>query len=169
VRQDDLYLEAAEKYAAPLVRLVRAYEAEPERRRDLLQEIHIALWRSFEIYESRCSLRTWVYRIAHFTAASHVIKRNRLNRQLVSIEEIEAAPDPTNTERDVEERLALERLLELIQRLKPIDRQLMLLYLEDVDTAAIGEITGVSPANVRKKIYRIKSILARQFHEGETP
>jgi RNA polymerase sigma-70 factor (ECF subfamily) len=169
VRQDDLYLEAAEKYAAPLKRLVRAYEAEPERRRDLLQEIHIALWRSFEIYESRCSLRTWVYRIAHFTAASHVIKRSRLNRQLVSIEEIEAAPDPANTERDVEEREAFERLLELIQRLKPIDRQLMLLYLEDVDTAAIGEITGVSPANVRKKIYRIKSILARQFHEGETP
>jgi len=41
----------------------------------------------------------------------------------------------------------------------------MLLYLEDLDATAIGEITGVSPANVRKKIYRIKSILARQFHE----
>jgi RNA polymerase sigma-70 factor, ECF subfamily len=106
-------------------------------------------------------------RAFHCGLACH--QRNRLNRQLVSIEEIEAAPDPTNTERDVEERLALERLLELIQRLKPIDRQLMLLYLEDVGTAAIGEITGVSPANVRKKIYRIKSILARQFHEGETP
>jgi RNA polymerase sigma-70 factor (ECF subfamily) len=43
VKQDDLHLEAAEKYAAPFGRLVRAYEADPERRRDLLQEIHIAL------------------------------------------------------------------------------------------------------------------------------
>jgi len=116
VKQDDLYVEAAEKYAAPLERLVRVYEADPERRRDLLQEIHIALWRSFETYESRCSLRTWVYRVAHFTAASHVIKRSRINRHLVSIEVIDAAPAPANPERDVEERLALERLLQLIQR-----------------------------------------------------
>jgi RNA polymerase sigma-70 factor (ECF subfamily) len=149
VKQDDLYVEAAEKYAAPLGRLVRAYEADPERRRDLLQEIHLALWRSLAIYESRCSLRTWVYRDAHFTAASYVIKRRRLNSELVSIEDIAPTPDPANPERDVEERLALERLLQPIHRLKPIDRQLMLLYLQDLDAAAIGEITGVSPANVR--------------------
>jgi len=67
--QDDLYERAAAEYGAALGRLARGHEAEPEKRRELLQEIHIALWRSFEAFEARCSLRTWVYRVAHNTGA----------------------------------------------------------------------------------------------------
>jgi RNA polymerase sigma-70 factor (ECF subfamily) len=70
--QDDLYNDAAHKFGASLERLARAYEADPEKRRDLSQDIHFQLWRSFQGYDSRCSLRTWVYRVAHHVAASHV-------------------------------------------------------------------------------------------------
>jgi len=45
--QDDLYQDAADKYGSALERLARAYEADPEKRRDLIQEIHFQLWRSF--------------------------------------------------------------------------------------------------------------------------
>ncbi|MGD0224817.1 MAG: hypothetical protein ABSF71_21015 [Terriglobia bacterium] len=45
--QDDLYREAVASFGAALERLAGAYEADPEIRRDLLQDIHIALWRSF--------------------------------------------------------------------------------------------------------------------------
>ena len=164
--QDDLYIEAEKTFSAALQRLVRAYEADADRARDLLQEIHIALWRSFEVYEARCSLRTWVYRVAHHTAASHVIKQHRLRRGLLSLEELEAEPTSDSHEKDVSDRVALERLMTLIHRLDPIDRQLMLLYLEGVEAAATGEITGLSATNVRSKIYRIKSILARRFQGG---
>jgi RNA polymerase sigma-70 factor, ECF subfamily len=41
-------------------------------------------------------------------------------------------------------------------------------YLEGMDAASIGEITGLSPANVAMKVHRIKNILARQFHQGGT-
>ena len=58
---------------------------------------------------------------------------------------------------------ALERILQLVQRLKPLDREVMLLYLDGVDTTAIGEITGISAGNVRILIHRIKNILARRF------
>jgi RNA polymerase sigma-70 factor (ECF subfamily) len=75
--QDELYQKAAEIYQAALERLARAYEADADVRRDLLQDIHIALWRSFEGFDGRCSLRTWVYRVAHNTAASHVIRQRR--------------------------------------------------------------------------------------------
>jgi RNA polymerase sigma-70 factor, ECF subfamily len=167
VGQDDLYMEARNTYGRAIERLVRAYEAASEKRHDLLQEIHIALWRSFAIYESRCSLRTWVYRVAHSTAATYVLRQQRLRLQnLLSIEEIEADPVSDDHGRGVEERMALERVMRLIQRLHPLDRQVMLLYLEDLDAAAIGEITGISPANVRNKIYRIKMILAQRFRGG---
>lgn len=167
--QDDLYHEVSESFRDALARLVRAYELDPEKQSDLQQEIHLALWRSFASYESRCSLRTWVYRVAHNTAASYVLGQKRAKRDvLIGMEELEAVADLGGVGRVDEERFALERLFELIHRLKQPDRQLMLLYLEDLDAGSIGEITGLSAGNVRIKIHRIKKILARRFHQRGT-
>ena len=164
---DDLYEDAAKTYGAALERLVRAYEADPDKRRDLLQDIHFELWQSFKGYETRCSLRTWVYRVAHNTAASHIVRQRRSNlRNLLSLEALEAAPYASDHGRESEDRIALERIYQLIHQLKPLDRQLMLLYLEDMDAASIGEITGISPGSVRVQIHRIKTILTRRFHAG---
>ena len=92
--QDDLYQEAAATYGASLDRLARAYEADPDKRRDLGQEIHLALWRSFAGWNEQCSMRTWVYRVAHNAATSHVIRQRRANAQtLLSLEELEHLPD----------------------------------------------------------------------------
>ena len=53
-----------------------------------------------------------------------------------------------------------------IHELKPLDRQLMLLYLEDTDMQSIAEITGLTSGAVRTQIHRIKKILTRRFHGG---
>lgn len=165
--QDGLYQEAATAYGAALERLARAYEADPEIRRDLLQDIHIGLWRSFEGFDGRCSLRTWVYRVAHNVASSHVSRQRRAKSQaLVGLEEIEHIPESGGGEFAAGRREAVERLTGLIQRMKPLDRQVILAYLEGMDAASIGEITGISPGNVATKIHRIKTVLARRFHEG---
>ena len=166
-RQDELYQSAAAAYGPALERLARGYEADPDRRRDLLQEIHLALWRSFAGFDERCSLRTWVYRVAHNVAASHVIREHRLNsRTLIGLDAVESRPAEPNREDATDRRAALAKLLELIQQLKALDRQVILSYLEGLDAASIGEITGISPGNVATKIYRIKNILKRWFHEG---
>ena len=163
--QDDLYEQATREFGPALDRLVQAYEADPDKQRDLYQEVHMALWRSFETYEARCSLRTWIYRIAHNAAASYVIRQRRSRSNgLMSLEEVDAMLGPGDHERNADDHLALDRLLRLIHGLKTPDRQLMLLYLEDMDAASIGEIAGLSPANVRTKVRRIKGVLARRFH-----
>jgi len=165
--QDDLYREAAATYGAALERLARGYEADGEIRRDLLQDIHIALWRSFEGFNGRCSLRTWVYRVAHNVATSHVTRQRRTRLQaLVGLEDVEHLPDTSGGEPAAHRRETLQRLLALIQQLKLLDRQVMLAYLEGMDAAAIGEITGLSAGNVATKIHRIKRLLARRFEEG---
>jgi RNA polymerase sigma-70 factor (ECF subfamily) len=166
-RQDELYREAASSCGAALERLARGYEADPDRRRDLVQEIHLALWRSFVGFDARCSVRTWIYRVAHNVAASHVIRERRLNSQaMLGLEALETVPTEANGEHVADQRHALERLLKLIQQLTPLDRQIMLSYLEDLDAASIAEITGISPGNVATKIHRIKKVLANRFHEG---
>jgi RNA polymerase sigma-70 factor (ECF subfamily) len=169
-KQDEFYKEAVANYGAALVRLARAWEADPEARKDLLQEMHRALWRSFKTYDARCSQRTWVYRVAHNAATSHVL-RSRRGRSvpLVSIEEIEeqgGIADENHSQNSLEQSQILARLYTLIQRLNPLDRQVILLYLEGVDAAAIGEVTGISPGYVATKIHRIKTILAERFRNG---
>jgi RNA polymerase sigma-70 factor (ECF subfamily) len=164
---EELYKHAAQTYGAALGRLARACEMDPEKRRDLLQDMHLALWLSLEKYEARCSLRTWVYRVAHNTAASHVIRQRRTSaRELFSLEQIEAMTDGSDPARDADDRMAVQRLYELIQRLKPLERDVMLLYLEDLDAPSIAEIVGISAVHVRVQIHRIKSILAKKFHKG---
>jgi len=55
----------------------------------------------------------------------------------------------------------------LIQKLRPSDKQVMLLYLEGMDAAAIGDITGFSSSNVATKVHRIKKLLSRKFRQGD--
>jgi RNA polymerase sigma-70 factor, ECF subfamily len=167
--QNELYQEAATTYGAALERLARAYEADPDIRRDLVQEIHIALWRSLEGFDQRCSLRTWIYRVAHNVGATHVARQYRNRSQaLVGLEEFESLPDPQAGQAATDRNMALNRLLEMIQKLKPLDRDVILSYLEGLDAAEIGEITGLSTRNVATKIHRIKALLARLFQEGGT-
>jgi RNA polymerase sigma-70 factor (ECF subfamily) len=162
----DLYAEAAATYGAALARLARAYEPDPDRRRDLLQEIHIALWRSLGCFDGRCSLRTWVYRVAHNTATSQVVRRRAHAPTLVSLDEVASLPGDGLDQVATDQQRTMERILRLIHTLAPLDRQVILLYLEDMDAAAIGDITGLSSSNVATKVHRIKKILSRRFHEG---
>jgi len=167
--RNELYHQVIGAHGRAIERLARAYEADPDRRQDLLQEIHLELWKSLAVYESRCALRTWVYRVAHNTAAKHVIRRLRTKPEvLVSLEEIPKLVDDRKQATDTDSREVIKQLMELVHLLKPPDRQLMLLYLEGIDTESIAEIIGLSSGNVRTKIHRLKAILARRFHQGAT-
>jgi len=165
---DELYSDAVEKYGTALARLASAYEADPEKRRDLSQEIHLQLWRSFHHYDARCSLRTWTYRVAHHVGASHVVRQKRIFSTLVSVADIETLPDQQESHLIAERNINLTRLSALVHRLKPLDRQVIISWLEGMDAASIGEITGLSPAHVAVRVNRIKNILARRFSQGAT-
>ena len=163
----ELYEDAVATYGAALGRLARGYEADADRRRDLLQLIHIAIWRSLRLFDGRCGLGTWVYRIAHNVAATHVLRSRRASSRLIGLEALEAEPGLVDGEAEAHRRDTVARLLRLIRRLKPLDRQIILLYLEGERAASIAEVTGLKPGNVATKIHRIKRLLRKQFDEGQ--
>jgi RNA polymerase sigma-70 factor (ECF subfamily) len=165
--QERRYAEAVAEFGTALERLAGAYEPDPDKRRDLLQEIHIALWRSLARFDGRCSLRTWIYRVAHNTATSKALRPRTNAPTLVALDDSLETIAPANEEETLDRRRALERLHDLIRQLRPLDRQVMLLYLEHLDAASIAEITGLSAANVSTKVRRIKHLLIQRFHEGK--
>lgn len=167
-KQNELYEEVAGAHAAALGRLARSYELDPDKRGDLLQEIHLALWRSLAGFAGQCSLRTWIYRVAHNVGATHIVKSRRNNsRALVGLDEIAEMPAAGDTEAEVGRQKALEQLYALIHRLHPLERQVILLYLEGFDAASIGEVTALSAGNAATRIHRIKKVLAQRFRQGE--
>lgn len=103
--------------------------------------------------------------MAHHVAVSHIIRERRTFSNLVSLEELEVLPDKADAQVAANRQMDLNRLSALIQQLKPLDRQVIVSYLEAMDAASIAEITGLSPANVAMRIHRIKNILTKQFHQ----
>jgi RNA polymerase sigma-70 factor (ECF subfamily) len=162
--QDALYTQASAEFGSALARLAAATERDSTTQRDLLQEIHVALWRSFAVFQGQCSLRTWVYRVAHNAATTHVRKSIRNRRdQLMDLEELETVAPAAEADTAADEAATLEQLYMLIRKLKPIDRDVMLLYLEGMDGVGIAEVLGISVANVAQKIHRSKKVLQQRF------
>jgi RNA polymerase sigma-70 factor (ECF subfamily) len=162
---DERYALAASRFGAALGRLAAGYELRPVERQDLLQDIHLQLWRSMAGFDGRCSLKTWVYRVAHNVAADHV-RRALRGGSALSLEDLEQAGEPIpvpSHEGEVADRLALTRIHHLLHRLEPLDRQVMLLYLEGEDAAGIAEVCGLSAGAVATRIHRIKRLLANHF------
>lgn len=166
--RDRLYRQAADALGPALARLARAVERDPERARDLEQDIHLALWRSLDGFAGDCALATWTYRVAHNVAASHAAKGSRA-APLVGLDALAESAAPDDPERAAGAAWALDRLQELIARLAPDDRSLILLYLEGLDARQIGEIVGLTANHVGVKVHRIKALLARRFTPGDQP
>lgn len=141
---------------AALVRLARHYAA-PEDWQDLLQEMHLQLWRSYGDFAGRSALSTWVYRVALNTALSHRRKPRREHQAFEHVPERGDAGVP------LDEMSVLETFL---AALDPVQRGLLLLDLEGIERDQIAEILGLSPGAVAVRMTRLRQAFEAQFLEG---
>jgi RNA polymerase sigma factor (sigma-70 family) len=131
-------------------------------RDDLVQEISAQLWRSFGGYDpARAKFSTWLYRIALNVAISQARRWPEADRfEPLDAHHLETVgggePIPEQDER-------LTALYAFIGQLDPLNRALILLYLEDRSYTEMAEILGLSETNVATKISRIKQKLRGQM------
>lgn len=164
-QQDEHYRRLAAEYGDAVARLARATEADGARREELVQEIHLQLWRSLASFDGRCSERTWVFRVAHNVAASHVDRHRRRRRPTTPLHEVEP-PDPEALSDTLERRQAVAVVAALARELSDIDRQVLLLHLEGLRAAEVGEIVGISANAVSIRLHRLRGHLARRLAGG---
>ena len=135
-------------------KVANTYCWQADERADLAQEIVVQLWRAWPRYDPSRNVSTWIYRIALNVAISYVRKAVRHREVSVPLDETlhdtVAAPD----DHAMQDRL--HRLQAFIERQAPLDRALLLLYLEDKSQREIAEILGITPTNVSTKIGRLK-------------
>jgi RNA polymerase sigma factor (sigma-70 family) len=156
--QQEAFLERVDRHRGILLKVGGAYCRAPEDREDLAQETIAQLWRSYPRFDGRVAFSTWMYRIAVNVAISFYRGERRRLRAVPTPESVlERVPGPHGPERD--DRLDL--IHELIEQLEPLDRALMLFYLDDYSYAEIAALLGISESNCGTKIGRIKERLKR--------
>lgn len=143
-------------------KVVSVYARHPEDRRDLTQEICVQLWRSFPSFDGkRARFSTWMYRVALNVAISQMRRPPRQDERFETLDQQQLDAAGTVGIAEPDERV--EALHRFIAQLDPLNRALILLYLEDRSYGDIAEILGISETNVATKISRIKQKLRQQM------
>ena len=147
-----------------IFKICNSYCKNADDREDLAQEIIFQLWKSWSSFNANYKLSTWMYRIALNVAISFYRKeRKTTDTVLMGDHVIEIADE------QIEESLEtnLNALQQFINELKPLDKALMILYLEEKPQKEIAEIMGITSSNVATKIGRIKEQLKQKFNNQD--
>lgn len=156
------FLRIVGEHEPAIRRLAGSYEREPARRQDLVQEIWLALWQALPGFRGDCPERTFVLRIAHNRASTHV--RHWTLRRTEALDESApipaAAPDPEAATARLQQR---ERLLEAVRRLPLGLRQAIVLRLEGLSGREIADVLGITENSVGVRLTRARAALARQL------
>jgi RNA polymerase sigma-70 factor (ECF subfamily) len=146
--KEHAFVEMITENQGILHKICNAY-ASPAERQDLFQEILTNLWLSIDSFRKESKLSTWMYKVALFTAMNY--QRKEKLRSFDSLRETDAA-DKTSSE-------AAETIQTAIQMLRPEERALLILHMEDYSYEEIGDIIGISVSNVGARLTRIRKKL----------
>ena len=149
-----------------VTRIARSYEADPGRAEDLVQDIHLAVWRALPRFKANAGLRTYIARIAHNRAISHVGREMRRPLSYGLDEDLPAAglsPEDLAVESD-----ARRKLEQAVRRLPIGQRVVATLALEGFTPEEVAAVLGITPAAASVRLHRAQTQL-RDWFKGEAP
>lgn len=129
------------------------YSKDKDEVADLFQECLLNIWKGLSGFKHKSDIRTWIYRISLNTCISAGRKKKSRGEKIkLDISLDVAAPDSYDGRQ-------IKVLHDRISQLGPLDRALVLLWLENLPYDEIGAIIGISAKNVGVRLYRIKEQL----------
>ena len=163
IDKSDVFLTVIETNKGIIYKVANLYCKGTDDRKDLVQEIVLKLWKSFDRYNEQFKHSTWIYRIA-LNAAISFYRRENLRKKITT-----PFSECLFNVGDFEDNKLIEQstllLNQFIAELKELDKALMLLYLEEKTHKEIAEIIGITETNVATKIGRIKTLLKHKFSQ----
>ncbi|MDP3976108.1 MAG: RNA polymerase sigma factor [bacterium] len=119
---------------------------------DLASEVFLKALDKFESYREHQSFQAWIYAIAH----NHLIDFFRKNKKTVDLEEVENLLESNaDVDRPLEQRLASEQVMELLDHLSDSERELVLMrYHQGLSHQELAEILDRAEGNIRVMLHR---------------
>lgn len=152
---EEQFLNVFEENIGIIIKISRAYANNYHDREDLMNDITLELWKSFERFKGNSKISTWIYRVALNTSMNY--KRKRKNESLFIHNDLNGVDNHWYIEQD--NTSESEILFQCIDELNDINKAIILLYLDGNSHEEISEVTGISKSNVGTKISRIKEQL----------
>jgi RNA polymerase sigma-70 factor (ECF subfamily) len=153
------FLSTIKENEGIIYKLVRIYAEQYDDQQDLYQEIIYQLWKSFNTFQGKSTISTWIYKVALNTSLAHINLKKKHSGK-VSMQEIGLQmEDPKDTQ--TEERIT--EMYRQIRRLNDIDRAIIFLFLEGKSYEEIAAISGFTISNVGTRLNRIKQNLRNKI------
>ena len=135
------------------------FSKEQDEVNDLFQETLINLWRGFDGFQGKCDVKTWIWRVSLNTCLTYERKKKRRVDTVPLTMDINLFTDTDDDTRQV------QMLYRRINKLGPLDKAIVLLWLENLSYDEIGQIIGISTKNVSVKLVRIKEQLKKMSND----
>ncbi|HEY1583420.1 MAG TPA: sigma-70 family RNA polymerase sigma factor [Chthoniobacterales bacterium] len=152
---EEIFTRLLEQHGGIIRKVALGYANSYADRQDLAQEITLQLWRAYPRYSPERPFSTWMYRIAMNVAISFLRRQAHPARQTLSIEENEMELAEEMRDDEADDRVTLLR--RVIGSLPPLERGLLLLYLDDHSYREIAAVLGLTETNVATKLSRLKN------------
>jgi len=155
-----------EQHSGIIRKVAFGYARNESDRNDLMQDILLQLWKAYPRYSPDRPFSTWMYRIALNVSISYLRKHTRPGRETVQFDESQhgIAPEHSNAP-NIEEHVTMLR--QVIMKCLPLDRALLLLYLDDRSYREIASVLGLTETNVATKLSRLKERLRKELTPNE--
>lgn len=155
-----------ESHRGIVFKVANTYCRHAEDRRDLGQEICAQAWKAFTAWDSQRPFSTWMYRIALNVAISYA-RGNDERMRHIALDDIDFEPEHDgDAAREADD--SVRALYHCIAQLDPLNRALLLLYLDEKSQRDIADILGLSETNVATKIARLKQRIRNDINPTGT-
>ena len=154
------FTQLISKHEGTIFKITAVYTNDRDSQKDLYQEVVLQLWRSYDQFRGDAQRGTWLYRVALNTAISYL----RQKKKRAAVINLDAFSTDFTEQRDEAMEDRLRMLYHQIGALDPLDKGLILLYLEDRSYEEMAAITGLSQSNVGTKLSRIKMKLKKRIN-----
>ncbi len=151
--------EIYKAYWQKIFRLCMGYMNDYDLAKDLAQETFIIVWQQLPKFRAESIIGTWIFRIASNTCLRQIEKEKRFPKTDLPIHLNDEKQDSIDPQ--------IQLLYKYISELPETERIIISLELEEIRQAEIATILGLSEANIRVKIHRIKEKLSKKFKENE--
>ncbi len=153
-------------YQNKIFNLVHKLISRREDAEEVTQDIFIKIYKSIHTFRKEAQLSTWIYRIAYNAALNH-LKKSKKQVHTTDMNGVlkEASSEITHTDNTFETQ-AMQMLYQAIMQLPTQEKTIILLYYyEDCTIKELGKILGLSTANIKVKLHRIRKKLKKVKHK----
>ena len=160
--KEDEFLKVLEAHTGIVVKIAKAYTNSTHDREDLINDIAVELWRSFDTFKGQSDISTWMYRVTLNTSMNY--RRKKKRDSIVTFWSDPKQFEDLHWLTEQDDTPEIELLYQCIDQLDAFNKAIILLYLDGKSHEEIALITGISKTNVGTRIGRIKKQIKEIIH-----